>query len=280
MKYLVAVSGGVDSVVLLDMLVKRGGHSVLVAHFDHGIRQESGEDARFVKGLAERYSLPYFSIREELGKGTSEEQARKRRYTFLRKIAKEQEAMLVTAHHTDDLVETIAINCLRSESWRGLAVLAAEDIERPLLGMTKQEIYDYALRHRLEWVEDHTNTSDEYLRNRVRKKLSGSITDTTRQRLLILWKRQMELKDAINQEDKRLIVSSNWSRYFYTMIGFREAVELLRYAVMQKMGKSLLYSQAERGVLAIRVAKPGTAIELGEGVTLEFSREEFIARLS
>jgi tRNA(Ile)-lysidine synthase len=279
MRYLVAVSGGVDSMVLLDMLVKRGNHEVLVAHFDHGIREESREDAQFVKGLAAVYSLPFFTLREELGERANEELARTRRYAFLRKVAKEQNAVLVTAHHADDVIETIALNCMRSESWRGLAVFGAEDIERPLVGMTKQELYDYAVKYSLEWVEDRTNATDAYARNRVRRKLAGRLTDVSRQRLLELWNRQMELKREIDQEGERLIASNESSRYFFIMIGFREAVELLRQLVQQKTGRSLLYSQAEYGVLAIRTARPGTTAELGEGVILEFSRGEFVARL-
>jgi tRNA(Ile)-lysidine synthase len=82
MKYLVAVSGGIDSVVLLHKLVAAGEHELVVAHFDHGIREDSAEDARFVKGLAEHYGLPFVMKREELGKTAGEEQARTRRYAF------------------------------------------------------------------------------------------------------------------------------------------------------------------------------------------------------
>ena len=68
MVYLVAVSGGIDSVVLLHMLVQEGEHDLTVAHFDHGIRDDSAADARFVEELAAQYGLPYVGKREELGK--------------------------------------------------------------------------------------------------------------------------------------------------------------------------------------------------------------------
>ena len=67
MKYLLAVSGGIDSVVLLHKLVQDGGHELIVAHFDHGIRPDSASDARFVEALAGQYGLPFVAKREELG---------------------------------------------------------------------------------------------------------------------------------------------------------------------------------------------------------------------
>ena len=88
MKYIVAVSGGVDSVVLLDMLGKIPGHELVVAHFDHGIREDSARDAQFVASLAHERGLIYAGKREELGANASEALARERRYGFLRELAK------------------------------------------------------------------------------------------------------------------------------------------------------------------------------------------------
>ena len=79
-RYIVAVSGGVDSVALLDMLARLSDHELIVAHFDHGIRSDSAEDALFVSGLAEQYGLPFEMRREELGSNASEDLARTRRY--------------------------------------------------------------------------------------------------------------------------------------------------------------------------------------------------------
>src|SRR5690606_26701133 len=106
MKYIVAVSGGVDSVVLLDMLSKKTEHELIVAHFDHGIRPDSHEDAAFVQKLAQRYGHTFEMKREELGAYASEATARERRYAFLGALAKKHQAAVMTAHHLDDLVET------------------------------------------------------------------------------------------------------------------------------------------------------------------------------
>ena len=148
MKRVVAVSGGVDSVVLLDMLAAEGVN-IVVAHFDHGIRPDSAADARFVKALAARYGVEYIGKREELGADASEELARERRYAFLHEVAQKHHAKLVTAHHLDDLIETIALNMRRGTRWQGLRAMSDERIERPLLKRTKSELIAYALETRL-----------------------------------------------------------------------------------------------------------------------------------
>ena len=137
MRYVVAVSGGVDSVVLLDMVAQEvAPQRLIVAHFDHGIRPESADDAAFVKSLAKQYGLTFETKREELGANASEELAREHRYAFLRDVAKRYSATIMTAHHADDIIETIAINMTRGTGWRGLAVLDSPGIERPLLDKT------------------------------------------------------------------------------------------------------------------------------------------------
>src|SRR5690606_22278428 len=143
MKYIVAVSGGVDSMVLLDMLVREGSHELIVAHFDHGIRADSHKDATFVQDVAKKYGLPFEKRREVLGEKASEALARERRYAFLRSVAARHEAKIVTAHHLDDVVETVAINITRGTGWRGLAVMDT-DIVRPLVDMEKKELVRYA----------------------------------------------------------------------------------------------------------------------------------------
>ena len=144
MQYILAVSGGVDSVVLLDMVARRRPGPLLVAHFDHGIRPTSAEDAKFVGQLAAQYQLPYISQREALGRSASEATARYHRYAFLHQLAAQYGGTLMTAHHLDDVVETIALNLQRGTRWRGLAGLSDPRISRPLIGRTKQQLYTYA----------------------------------------------------------------------------------------------------------------------------------------
>ena len=271
----VAVSGGVDSVVLLHKLSQDPAAKLIVAHFDHGIRPESDSDARFVEGLAKQYDLPFEGAREELGKNASEALARARRYEFLRSIAKKYDAHVATAHHQDDVIETIAINCQRGTGWRGLAVLDS-GIVRPLLNLTKQNIRDYALEHHLEWVEDETNAGDRYLRNRIRANINMKLASSSKTQILTLWKTQRELKKVIDEETQNIIGSfKEHSRYFLTHIDETSALELLR-AMLEQNNASLTRPQRHRLLHAIKVAQPGSRLEAGEGVTVRFNSRTFI----
>ena len=273
MKYIIAVSGGGDSVVLLDMLLNEGKHELVVAHFDHGIRPDSAADARFVAEIAKRHGLKFETAREQLGTEASEELARTRRYEFLARIAKKHNAKIVTAHHAGDIVETIAINLQRGTGWRGLAVLNNPQIERPLLSFSKRQLYDYALAHGLEWVEDETNTNPKYQRNRLRKQLAH-LNEAARQELLTLHQKQCEITKQIDTEADTLRTSS---RYFYTHIDHTSALEVLRN-VLAANSVSLTRPQRERLLLAIKTFQPGQILEAGDGTNIIFSRREFVVK--
>jgi tRNA(Ile)-lysidine synthase len=272
-KYVVAVSGGVDSVVLLDMLAQKSGLELIVAHFDHGIRQESAEDAAFVAALAQKYGAKYVTERMELGPDASEETARTNRYHFLKEVATQEHADLVTAHHADDVVESIVINIVRGTGWRGLAAFGDAAIVRPLLSMRKQQLYQYACSHGLEWVEDATNVSDAYLRNRIRRVLT-QLPSSQRVALLQLWQAQRQLAGDIDREVTGL---EGASRHFLTMVDEASALELLR-GYLAKHSLALTRPQRRQLLHAIKTARPGTTLEAGGGVSVRFTLREFIVK--
>lgn len=278
MNYIVAVSGGVDSVVLLDMLAK-SEHTLIVAHVDHGIRPESSADARFVEALAKGYGLPYRSITLRLGDAASEDEARDARYDFLFKLAHEHKAVIATAHHQDDMIGSVAINLQRGTGWRGLAVLNRSGITRPLLGMTKVQLYEYAIKHRLEWVEDETNHHKKYLRNRLRAGVIHLDSTATRQ-LVELRQRQLQLAHDIDREVVRVRKVFGDSRHAYTVIDMRVAIELLRQLVRDKTGYHPTVEQAQRVLLAIKTAKPRTAVDVARGIVVRFRAREFVVDTS
>lgn len=271
---MLAVSGGVDSVVLLHMLTKQPDVELIVAHFDHGIRDDSHIDAAFVKELAASYGLTFETGREELGKKASEELARDRRYSFLRAVAEKHHTQLVTAHHGDDAVETIAINLTRGTGWRGLAVLDS-DVHRPLIDMSKQEIIEYAMLHAISWHEDSTNASDVYLRNRIRAKTT-ELSDDVKRQLLGLRAQQVSIKKHIEHEILQLIGHGpTYSRYFFTHADSRTAMECLRYCTKAQLTRP----QLERALLAIKTSKSGTTFEAGSGVRFRFTSRNFATEL-
>lgn len=273
---IVAVSGGVDSVVLLDMLVKKADRQLIVAHFDHGIRHDSADDARFVGELSDKYGLVYEMRREELGSHVSEAVARERRYAFLYELADQYNGTIVTAHHGDDVIETMAINLVRGTGWRGIAVFDSV-IERPLLDMNKQAIIDYAGEHHLEWHEDSTNSSQKYLRNRIRAKIRDTMSDDAKRQLGALWWTQRELKRQIDAEITSFVRPDGvYDRYTITFAGDDVAEELLRAFIVAKAKQSPTRPQTKRALLAIKTAKPGTFHEVGGGVRLAFTATTFI----
>lgn len=269
--FVVAVSGGVDSVVLLDMLVKQGGHELIVAHFDHGIRDDSADDAYFVGQLAEEYGLGFESCREELGKTASEELARERRYAFLRQVAEKHKARIVTAHHMNDIAETIAINVSRGTGWRGVAVLAS-DIYRPLLSKTKEELLAYAKEHKLTWHEDSTNASDAYLRNRLRPKFTDK--DVVLQ-LASLRARQVEVRDEITRAIECMELVDPYPRHLFIMVNNSVGIELLRYVLDAKATRQ----QLARALVAVATYRAGSTYQVGSGISLHFTSRHFTVQM-
>ena len=173
-RVLIAVSGGVDSVVLLHLFKQTAAQlrvEIEAAHFDHAIREASAADAEWVAGLCEAWGIRLWQARSPV-ELPSEAAARQARYRFLALTAQRTGAhRIATAHHADDQVETVIFRVLRGTGMSGLAgiPLRRGRIIRPLLRFTKAEIQEYAATHRLSFREDETNSTERYARNRIRR---------------------------------------------------------------------------------------------------------------
>jgi tRNA(Ile)-lysidine synthase len=171
---LVAVSGGVDSLALLHLLVETAGHHSfrpVVAHVDHGIDPDSALVAGRVRALAERLDLPFETTEFGLGPTAGETVARTARYRWLRKTAHRLGAVAIfTGHHADDQVETVLMRMLRGSGPAGLAGMAARIglIVRPLLGFHRLELEGYVARLGLEPWADPANRAPRHLRSWIR----------------------------------------------------------------------------------------------------------------
>ncbi len=267
--YIVAVSGGVDSVVLLDLLCKQTDLKLIVAHFDHGIRSDSATDSQFVNKLADKHNVQFELGSAQLGKDASEELARNARYSFLHEIKNKYDAQqIITAHHSDDIIETIIINLTRGTGWRGLSSLRSTDhILRPLLDFTKADILDYAKGNELKWVEDSTNQDLKYLRNEIRHKIVTKMSSAQRAEFLQLYQSQLGLMDKI---DSHTIQLSSDKRHDFIMWPESVSLEVLRSQLQ------LTRPQARRALTAIKTAKPGTKLEIDGDKSLEFTHKNIL----
>lgn len=181
---LVAVSGGIDSVVLLHLLYQLRNLFQLkieIIHLNHGLRgQQADQDQRFVEGLSKVYGIPVISRKVNvpkfiLKKNLSEEQgARILRYRFFKWVLKQTKAdCLALGHQADDQVETVIDHFLRGSGVKGLSgiPIQRDKFIRPLLFATRQEIETYAKLYSLHYVIDSTNVMVKYRRNRIRHEL-------------------------------------------------------------------------------------------------------------
>lgn len=177
---LIAISGGIDSVVLTHLFHKLK-FKISLAHCNFSLRgKESNEDEEFVKNLGEKLQIPTYSVKFETEayateKGISTQMAaRDLRYDWFQKIAKENNIdYIITGHQKDDVLETFLINLTRGTGLDGLLGIPEiqGNIVRPFMVFTRNEILVYAAKKKIPWREDRTNSSIRYVRNKIRHKV-------------------------------------------------------------------------------------------------------------
>ncbi|MCZ8196833.1 MAG: tRNA lysidine(34) synthetase TilS [Flavobacterium sp.] len=176
-KLLLAISGGIDSMVLVHLLHELK-YSFAVAHCNFQLRNiESNEDESFVISVCEKLKTPFFTVKFDTKKFAEDYKlsiqlaARKLRYDwFYELLEKENCDYILTAHHLDDSLETFLINFTRGTGLEGLTGIPVQNdkIIRPLLPFSRKEIEDFAHENKIKWREDSSNASDKYLRNKLR----------------------------------------------------------------------------------------------------------------
>lgn len=189
-KLIVGVSGGPDSVCLLDILVKIKKDfrlNLIVAHFNHGLRKEAEAEKKFVENLALSYGLKFISRRaKEKPKSNIEEWSRNQRYQFLGEIAFENKAKgVVVAHTADDQIETVLMNILRGCGLAGLCGMQYKSyfrinfkgeekkflLIRPFLDIWRWEIQEYLKEKNLHYIVDPSNFDLRFTRNKIRHQI-------------------------------------------------------------------------------------------------------------
>ncbi|MBP3940985.1 MAG: tRNA lysidine(34) synthetase TilS [Christensenellaceae bacterium] len=201
----IAASGGVDSMVLMNVLYRlTGGKNLYCLHFEHGIRGwESVRDMEFVRENAKALGIPFICARMDIPERVMqtgenlEAAARRYRYAFFANISKKYNLQYVaTAHHADDVVETFLLNLLRGSGMAGLSAMRIRrepNIIRPLINISREEIEQYAAENEISFVTDSTNDNLDYTRNFLRKEvvpklkeLNPNLTEAVRRTTTLL----------------------------------------------------------------------------------------------
>lgn len=177
---IVGVSGGTDSVALLHILLSLG-YGCVIAHCNFHLRmEESQRDEEFVRGWAAELKVPYYHIDFKTSEyatdhGISIEMAaRDLRYAWFYELLQKLDAQAIAvAHHADDSIETMLMNLVRGTGLRGLTGIPPRNkkVVRPLLCLTRLELETYLIRHNLDHVEDSTNATMDYQRNKFRNEV-------------------------------------------------------------------------------------------------------------
>lgn len=209
---LVGVSGGPDSVFLLQILLKlksRFHWTVAVAHVDHGVRgPESKKDALFVQKLAAEQDVLFFQKKLKVPKSASENLLRQHRYSFFRDLLKTRGFdLIVTAHHGDDLLETRLMRLIQGVGVEGLKAMTVLDLQqrlfRPLLSLTKEQILAELKSQGQKYRKDRTNSDIKKLRNWIRKRWLGVLRTDHPEKVGVLARSLTLLGDANTLKGER-----------------------------------------------------------------------------
>ena len=221
----IGVSGGIDSIVLLEILTILGVKCI-VAHVDHGMRANSSSDANFVEREAKLRRYKFESERFDVcqiasqKKQSVEEAARSVRYSFFEKIANRYGCQFIAlGHHEDDQAETVIMNLIRGSGITGLSGMKSirdGKYLRPMLCFSKKIICEYALKHKLHYREDDTNADERFFRNRIRHQLlpvlqmyNPKIKETLRRTAILLRTDDDYIEEVVAESLEKIISIEN-----------------------------------------------------------------------
>ena len=244
-KLLLAVSGGIDSMVLLDLFYKLR-FDICVAHCNFQLRgKESDADEMLVREICQEGYIPYFINSFDTHEFAKENKlsiqlaARKLRYDWFQELLLLGFDYVLTAHHLDDSLETVLINFSRGTGLEGLTGIPAQNgyVVRPLLPFSRLEIEHFAAENQIQWREDSSNASDKYLRNKIRhsivpllKEMNAGFLDSFQNTVQHLQQAESLVDDAtrlvyekvVNEKENQLEINltqllkfQNYQAYLY-----------------------------------------------------------------
>ncbi len=296
-RVLVAVSGGIDSIALMNFLYEFRDELDIqlgIAHFNHKLRGlESDEDENFVRGIAAKYNIEFYGgywKRDDKLQGSIQMLARKARFQFLNRIADENNYQVIAlAHHLDDQAETILMNLMKGYGITALCGIQPKSDNRihPFLSVQKREIEQYAMEKKLDWVLDSSNIEVKYFRNKIRNEVLPTIESVSPNFVKTLIYLSYEAADIINyiqdivdelwnnrsiiKEKNRVILDINKIKsYFYLLNRF--AIISALYALEYR---DVVSSKFINEVINLMSARTGATISF-KGIEIVKDRERLI----
>jgi len=250
----VALSGGVDSMVLFDILTKLNSN-VVIAHVNHNKRPESIDEYEYIQKMAKKRGVKFEGYTmSEHEQSNFQHDSRMKRYDFFRAIAGKYKAKkIAVAHHLDDQVETVLMRIVRGTSFSGytgikeIRVDRNVSIIRPLMNIKKEDIIDYAKEHKIEYFEDSSNREDIYTRNRFR----NSIIPLLREENPNLDRKIIQLAEYIDSADELIEEIKNtflkdFSMYNHvSLVDFNKLNRIIKIKVITHMVNSTTSNQVE-----------------------------------
>lgn len=239
---IVATSGGPDSMCLLNILTNmKERYQIICAHVNHNLRKESKEEAEMVEKYCQKNKIifEYYQIKKY--EGNIENYARVQRYKYFKQLIKKYNAKyLLTAHHGDDLIETILMRISRGTDIKGLKGFTKltdrsnYKIYRPLISITKEEILKYLEKNKIEYALDKTNEEDTYTRNRYRKYILPQLKKENKnihKNFIKLSNSIKEYEDHLNEE-KEKIIKNIYSENIINLRELKKEDKLMKQAII------------------------------------------------
>ena len=283
-KYLLAVSGGIDSMVLFDLFLKNNiNFSVASCNFQ--LRgKDSDNDLKFVENICIKNSINFYSTvldvdkLSTMRKISTQMAARELRYDFFKKILEKYKySYIVTAHHLDDNIETIIFNFIKSTGYKGLIGIPfnKNKILRPLINTSKEEIEDYAVSNNISWRLDKSNNSNKYSRNKIRnevipllKEINPSLGKSLTESLKRIKKLSHDIKPRIDLFIQKFVdFKDDYINIKKDFIDDIEKYEILLFDFFHDYGFN--YSQIENIIKSLKAKNQKKFISLNYELIIE-----------
>ncbi len=269
--YVIGVSGGCDSMALLNMLVNQG-YKLVVAHVNYHYRHDSNIDQKIVEDYCTKHQIKYhvLEVLDKNDKDNFQKHARELRYDFYQEIAAIYKTnKVILAHHLDDVLETIYMQLERNNLKTYLGIKEVSEVNelkviRPLLEVTKKEILKYCKDNNINYHNDYTNFETDFTRDYVRNVILVNYNDKQKQELLD--KANIHNNEILKQE---LIMKEYYQRYDqdhkinYTLFTNQQLEHMIYYIIKQIIYPPLISNQLIQEIIKqIRSNKPNLKINL------------------